>query len=112
MAVESGHPPSPNAAGPKADVNAIGAGRTALHAAVQGARPDLVTLLLARGAIRTRQLKSRLPRVAGELAGGPLSLIGATPFWLAAKFADSRVMRLLAEHGADPLLPSKTKQHH
>ena len=35
-----------------------------------------------------------------------LSYIGATPFWLAAKSSDVPLMRLLLEHGADPLLPA------
>ena len=30
------------------------------------------------------------------------SLIGATPFWLAARFMEPDVMRMLAGHGADP----------
>jgi ankyrin repeat protein len=30
------------------------------------------------------------------------SLVGATPFWLAARLLEPGVMRLLAEHGADP----------
>ena len=33
-----------------------------------------------------------------------LSFVGATPFYLAAKHADIDLMRLLVEHGADPLL--------
>ena len=32
-----------------------------------------------------------------------LSYVGATPFYLAAKGADLPLMRLLVEHGADPL---------
>jgi ankyrin repeat protein len=30
-------------------------------------------------------------------------LVGATPFWLAARFTEPGVMRLLVKHGADPL---------
>ena len=30
-------------------------------------------------------------------------LVGSTPFWLAARFAEPGVMRLLVQHGADPL---------
>ena len=30
-------------------------------------------------------------------------LVGATPFWLAARFTQPNVMRLLVELGADPL---------
>jgi hypothetical protein len=35
-----------------------------------------------------------------------LSFVGATPFYLAAKHADQELMRLLVEHGADPLTPT------
>ena len=30
-------------------------------------------------------------------------LVGATPFWLASRFTEPGVMRLLVKHGADPL---------
>jgi ankyrin repeat protein len=107
VAVESGHAALASFLLDKgAHVDASTAGRTALHAAVQAARPDIAAELLARGANPNARLTRRLPRVAGELAGGPVSMIGATPFWLAAKFADSRLMRLLLEKGADPLLAS------
>jgi ankyrin repeat protein len=36
-----------------------------------------------------------------------LSFIGATPFYLAAKHGDAELMRLLVEHGADPLTPTE-----
>ncbi len=36
-----------------------------------------------------------------------LSFIGATPFYLAAKHGDVDFMRLLVEHGADPLTPTE-----
>ena len=91
-----------------ADVNAIGAGRTALHAAVQHERPDIAALLLADGADPNARLQSRLPRFAGDLASH-MSMIGATPFWLAAKFADLEMMRLLEDHGADPRMPADDK---
>ena len=35
-----------------------------------------------------------------------VSFVGATPFYLAAKHADIDLMRLLVEHGADPLTPT------
>ena len=35
-----------------------------------------------------------------------ISLVGATPFYLAAKNGDVELMRLLAKYGADPLLPT------
>lgn len=36
-----------------------------------------------------------------------LSYIGATPFYVAAKNGDAPLMRLLADHGADPKMPTK-----
>ena len=33
-------------------------------------------------------------------------MIGATAFWLAAKYTDLELMRLLAAHGADPRIPA------
>ena len=108
VAVESGHARLASFLLDKgAHVDASAAGRTALHAAVQAARPDIAAELLARGADPNARLTRRLPRVAGELAGGPGSMIGATPFWLAAKFADVGLMRLLVEKGADPRLAAK-----
>ena len=44
---------------------------------------------------------NRLP--ASAIGRGYLSYVGATPFYLAAKGADLPLMRLLVEHGADPL---------
>jgi uncharacterized protein len=35
-----------------------------------------------------------------------ISLVGATPFYLAAKNGDVELMRLLAKYGADPLMPT------
>jgi uncharacterized protein len=92
-----------------ADVNSHGAGRTALHSAVQRKMPDIVQLLLARGANPNARLERRLPAVsrdvlqANGLDGNP---IGATPFWLAASFGDAPIMRALLEAGADPTLTS------
>jgi ankyrin repeat protein len=37
-----------------------------------------------------------------------LSYNGATPFYVAAKNGDAPLMRLLADHGADPTLPTRT----
>ena len=108
VAVESGHAGMARLlldAG--ADVNAIGAGRTALHAAAQQARPDIAARLLAQGADPNTRLQRRLPRIAGQLGGAGVSTVGATPFWLAAKFADLDLMRMLADHGADTRLASR-----
>ena len=47
------------------------------------------------------------PNIA--IGRGYLSYVGATPFYLAAKGADLALMRLLVEHGADPLIPTVQK---
>jgi ankyrin repeat protein len=36
-----------------------------------------------------------------------LNVIGATPFFMAARGGDTELMRLLVELGADPLLPNE-----
>lgn len=88
-----------------ADVRAAQAGRTPLHAAVWTAQPALVDLLLARGANPNARLARPLPTI-GRTLGNPfdVSAVGATPFWLAAKFADIPLMRRLVAAGADPRL--------
>ena len=89
-----------------AEPNAAGAGYAALHTAVLRADARLVRTLLAHGADPDVQLTrgSRVPR-ATHWWVLPGSLAGATPFLLAAKYADVGIMRILAEAGADPLLP-------
>ena len=61
---------------------------------------ELAKLLLARGADPNA-------RQAKEINDGQRNYqnrVGATAFFLAAKHADPPMMRLLAEHGADPLI--------
>jgi uncharacterized protein len=106
-----------------ADPNAGGAGYTALHWAagtwetqmtgvygfeswmsgVKTGKPELVKALLAHGANPNVRLAKNPPRFGDSQARG-LSLIGATPFALAALAADAGIMRVLAAGGADPLL--------
>jgi uncharacterized protein len=91
-----------------ADPNAAGAGYTALHAAVVGDDLDLVKALLAHGANANIPLASGTPmRRGGPEYALPESLVGATPFLLAAKYASADMMAVLAAGGADVHLAAK-----
>ena len=84
-----------------------GAGRTALHAAVQRKMPEVVAALLEHGADPNPRMTRRLPFVSRRITqanGMTPSNIGATPFFLAASFNDLESMRILVEGGADPTL--------
>jgi uncharacterized protein len=87
-----------------ADANAIGPGFTALHEAVMRRDERMVTALLAHGANPNTPLQTWTPerRSSADFNFTP-SLIGATPFWLAAHFHEPAIMRLLVKQGADPL---------
>jgi len=105
-----------------ADPNAAGQGWTALHQITWVRKPgkgdndpapegsgnlsslDMVRKLVAKGAnVNARMTKS------GNVGRTELNMIGATPFLMAARTADAPLMRLLAELGADPLLPNVDK---
>ena len=85
-----------------ADPNAAAAGFTALHAAIMQRSLAMATTLLARGADPNAPLKTWTPtrRSSKDFNFAP-ELVGATPFWLAARFSQPDVMRLLLKHGAD-----------
>jgi ankyrin repeat protein len=87
-----------------ADPTLHGAGRTALHSAVQRVMPNLVKALLAHGADPNARLEKPMPAVSR--LGVPIEL-GATPFWLAASYANVEIMTILVAGGADPNLTSK-----
>jgi ankyrin len=86
-----------------ADPNAAEAGFSALHAAVMRRDEKMAAVLLARGADANLRLKTWTPtrRSSKDFNFGP-ELVGATPFWLAARFSEPGMMRLLVQHGADP----------
>jgi ankyrin repeat protein len=88
-----------------ADPNNADAGYTALHTAVSRGDLELVRTLTAHGA----DPDSRITRGSRQKRsinwyGLSATLTGATPFWLAAKYAEVDIMRFLAASGADPLL--------
>jgi ankyrin repeat protein len=87
-----------------ADPNAASAGFSALHDAIMHRDEKMVSALLEHGADANAPLKTWTPnrRSAKDFYFQP-ELVGATPFWLAARFAEPGVMRLLLKHGADPL---------
>jgi ankyrin repeat protein len=85
-----------------ADPNAAKIGYTALHAAVLRSDLALVKDLLAHGANPNAQITKGTPlRRNSQDFNLPATLIGATPFWLAAKFLEPAIMRALLEVGAD-----------
>ena len=87
-----------------ADPNAAGAGYTPLHAAILRGDADLVSALLARGADPSARLQNGSPHARyGKFYALEMRLTGATPFFLAAKYAQANIMRQLAAAGADPL---------
>ena len=102
-----------------ADPNAAAQGWTALHQITWVRKPgrgdndpapegsgnlsslELVRKLVAKGAnVNARMTKQ------GNVGRTSLNMIGATPFLMAARTADVPLMRLLAQLGADPLMPN------
>jgi ankyrin repeat protein len=86
-----------------ADPNNDKPGFTALHCAIMRRDEQTVAALLARGADPNARLKAWTPtrRSSDDYHFMP-ALVDATPYWLAARFTQPAVMRLLATHGADP----------
>jgi ankyrin repeat protein len=87
-----------------ADASSSEAGFAALHEAIMRRDEKMVSALLAHGANPNAPLQTWTPerRSSADFNFAP-SLVGATPFWLAARFTEPNIMRLLAKHGADPL---------
>jgi uncharacterized protein len=93
-----------------ADPNSSKAGFTALHAAILRRDERSVAALLARGADPNAALRVWTPtrRSSDDFHFHP-AWIGATPLWLAARFSEAGLMRLLVKHGADPLFVQKAE---
>ena len=83
--------------------NLAAAGFTALDDAIMHRDEKMVAALLAHGADANAPLATWTPtrRSSHDFNFAP-ELVGATPFWLAARFNEPCIMRLLLEHGADP----------
>jgi uncharacterized protein len=87
-----------------ADPDAAEAGFAPLHLAILRRDLETARLLLASGADPNVRLTGWTPtrRASADWSIHP-SLVGATPYWIAARLAQPQAMRLLARHGADPL---------
>ena len=70
----------------------------------QAEKHDLIKALLARGARINARIRKVPPRFGGIGGGGSGSLVGATPFLLAAVTSDIPTMQLLLMNGADPAI--------
>lgn len=82
---------------------------------------DLARVLLEHGANPNVQIDWKDPAASGAsggtygattppdiaLGGNELSFVGATPFWVAARNVDVPLMRMLADHGADPRMATR-----
>jgi len=87
-----------------ADPNLAQAGFTALHIAIMRRDEKMARALVSRGADPNAPIQAWTPkRRSSKDLHFPPELVGATPFWLTARFSQPGVMRLLVEHGADPM---------
>lgn len=109
VAAHSGHRQAAMALLEKgANPNANAVGYTALHAAVLRSDVELVKAFLARGADPNAPITKGTPlRRNSQDFELPKTLIGATPYLLAAKFLEPEIMRAIAAAGADTRRPMK-----
>jgi ankyrin repeat protein len=93
-----------------ADPDLAGAGFAAIHLAVMRGDEQMAGTLLSHGADPNARLTNWTPtrRASADWSIHP-ALVGATPFWLAARLGHPGLMRLLAEHGADALFVHRVR---
>ena len=88
-----------------ADPNVSDAGYTALHGAVLRSQVDLVKALLKHGADPNAILEQGTP---GRRFSADYSLrhqfLGVNAFWLAAKYGELEILRILADSRGNPLV--------
>lgn len=88
-----------------ADANAFGSGYSALHAAILRSDLNLVKALLAYGADPNVRIAKGTPLRRDTTDWNlPATLIGSTPYLLAARFLEPEILPVLAAAGADPAL--------
>src|SRR5262249_14174912 len=86
-----------------ADANALGTGYSALHAAILRSDLALVKALVAHGADPNAPLAKGTPLRRDTTDWNlPATLVGITPYLLAAKFLEPEIMPVLVAGGADP----------
>jgi uncharacterized protein len=86
-----------------ADPNAGAVGYSALHAAVLLGNVDVVNMLIAAKADPNARITKGEPvRKYGQEYAITANWKGATPLWLAARFAEPAIVRALVHGGADP----------
>ena len=88
-----------------ADPNAAEAGYTALHAAILRSGVELARALLDRGADPDALVTHGSP---GRRFSADYSIraqvIGVNAFWLAARYGEPEILRMLVERGSDPFV--------
>jgi ankyrin repeat protein len=75
-----------------------------MHEAIMRRDEKVVASLLDHGADANTPLKTLTPvrRSSDDFHFEPI-LVGASPLWLAARFDEPNIMRMLLKHGADPM---------
>jgi ankyrin repeat protein len=95
-----------------ANPNTDGGGFTALHVAVMRRDQEMAVALLTHGANANARVRGWTPtRRSSKDYNFPPELVGATALWLAARFTQPEMMRLLVKHGADPLFVHRVEYH-